>query len=139
MVDNASVRVIFYYNSTSAFERASEVDKLQASAQEAFRRAITSGERLLRQGLSLVFNEVTYLTLVEAATKLSSPQGLRALVGKTIIVVNPDSTALQLFLGAYTRPENEQTEVHFSRASLDAGLKLTLESLPLPENEGGNG
>ena len=138
MVKDTSVRVILYTNSTSAFERASEVDKLQASAQEAFRRAVTCGELLLRQGLGVVFSEVTYLTLVEAATKLSSPQGLRALTGKTVIVVNPDSTALQLFLGAYTRPENEQTEVHFNRASLDAGLQLVLESLPLPENEGSN-
>jgi hypothetical protein len=135
MVETSSVRVIFYYNSTSAFERASEVEKLPATTQEAFRRALSSGERLLRQGLGVVFREVTYLTLVQAATKLSSPQGLRALAGTTIIVSNPDSAGLQLFLEAYARPENESTEVNFFKAFLDAGLKLVLEPIPYPKGE----
>lgn len=139
VVETSSVRVIFYNNCTAAFEESVGVEKLPSSAQDAFRRALSFGERLLQQGLRAVFSEVTTLTLVEAGITLSSPQGLRSLAGKTIIIVNPDTDGLRRFLSAYSRPENEATEVQFYRASLDTGLKLFLESIAQPKSDGDNG
>lgn len=142
MIDStrhSSVRVIFYYNNCASFEDAVELEKKPSSYQEGFRAALNTGERLLRQGLSACFSEVEYLTLILAATKLSSPQGLKELAGKTIVVVNPDTPSMQQFLMAYTRPENAVTEVKFLKASLDAQLKLTLEPVAESSEDRNNG
>jgi hypothetical protein len=91
------------------------------------------GEALLRQALTTIFREVQYLPLVQVAAQLSSPQGLRALVEKTLIVVDPEDGQLRDFLECYSTPEGSDIKVLFQKSHFNDSLKLVVEDIPPPQ------
>ncbi len=96
-----------------------------------FNKALLQGERLLRQSLTVLFPEVKYLTIVQLAMQLSSPEGLRKLVGKTLVVVDPNEGMLRDFLEGYSIPEGSEIELTFQESHFDKDLLLVVEENPL--------
>jgi hypothetical protein len=137
MAKATQVRVIFYNSSTSAFQSACGLNHMCDEQRRGFLKALPIGERLLRQGLAAVFDEVSYLTIVQTATQLSSPQGLRNLVGKAILVVDPNEEMVRDFLEGYSKPEgSEEISVRLEEGYLDAGLNLVVEEIPPRQADG---
>lgn len=131
MANAMQVRVIFYNSSTGAFAAQCENENWSCEISRNFNKALLRGERLLRQSLTVLFPEVKYLTIVQLAMQLSSPEGLRRLVGKTLVVVDPNEGMLRDFLDGYSVPEGSEIEVTFQESHFDKELLLVVEEIPL--------
>jgi hypothetical protein len=131
MANAMQVRVIFYNSSTGAFADQCENENWSCEMRGNFNKALLQGERLLRQSLTVLFPEVKYLTIVQLAMQLSSPEGLRKLVGKTLVVVDPNEGMLRDFLEGYSIPEGSEIELTFQESHFDKDLLLVVEENPL--------
>ena len=87
-----------YFSSTK--DAASALEKGAADRdREVVRRALAVGEAILRDAIGKLFGDtVLFLPLVVAAIRLSGPDSLRDLQGKTIFIVDPELEALSLSL-----------------------------------------
>lgn len=139
MANAIQVRVVFYDSSTGAFAAQCENERWSCEMSRNFNKALSHGERLLRQSLTTLFPEVKYLTILQAAMQLSSPEGLQKLVGKTLVVVDPSEEVLQEFLDGYSVPEGLEIEVTFLESHFDKELLLVVEEIPLRQESAQEG
>lgn len=129
-----TVRVIFYSSCMRAFkDELASRQSWNEDGRQGLQIGLKYGEVLLRQALTTIFREVQYLPLVQVATQLSSPQGLRALVGKTVFVVDPAEEMLRDFLEVYRTPEGSEIGVLFQKSHFNDSLKLVVEDIPPPQ------
>jgi hypothetical protein len=101
--------------------------------RRGFQAALSYVQVLLQHDLTKLCSEVSYLTMIEAAMQLTNDRGLQALVGKTVIVVNPEEGQLQKFLADYQSPKGSGINVRFQRGRFDGNLQVVMEDVPPPQ------